>query len=455
MASRRRDLLDRRVRSRRGPVGRGVAVEVPRRRLRRPVGRTQVGASPRRRTRTRGTGPTGWRCCARGSRPQEVVERLTAADEGASTGSSASSTRGRGASLHRRGVHDWAGAAPATGYAAQGNILVSAGRSTRSPTFEAGSGPLAERLLDCLDAAQAAGGDRRGQQSAALLVVERDGGYAELSDVVVDLRVDDHERPVEELQRIYGCTTALFGKTPRRSGSPSTTTLAAELAAAGAARLRRASWTRVPGAGPGTRTSRSGRRRERIDPVVLEALRRRLTSASRSPSSTSSKASRSTTTFVWRPVRRRLGIEVRDQRLHRGEGRRPGHRGAQRGEAGTRRCTSSSRARDVHDRRRGVDAPAGTLVFAGPAEARRRRASRRRRSSRSAASRACPRDLRRGRRSSPRSVTCGTGTERGTRAMAERWPGTRSLAGPLQPRVLREHDGNRERRSSICAGRSS
>ena len=63
--------------------------------------------------------------------------------------------------------------------------------------------PLAERLIDCLAAAQAAGGDRRGQQSAALLVVERDGGYAGLSDILVDLRIDDHERPVEELRRLY------------------------------------------------------------------------------------------------------------------------------------------------------------------------------------------------------------------------------------------------------------
>jgi uncharacterized Ntn-hydrolase superfamily protein len=83
-------------------------------------------------------------------------------------------------------------------------------------TFEStAGGPLAERLLDCLDAAQAAGGDRRGQQAAALLVVERDGGYAALSDVLVDLRVDDHPRPLEELRRLHGIHHALFGKTPR------------------------------------------------------------------------------------------------------------------------------------------------------------------------------------------------------------------------------------------------
>jgi uncharacterized Ntn-hydrolase superfamily protein len=70
-------------------------------------------------------------------------------------------------------------------------------------------------LIDCLAAAQAAGGDSRGQQSAALLVVERDGGYAALSDTLIDLRVDDHERPIDELRRLHGLHQALFGKTPR------------------------------------------------------------------------------------------------------------------------------------------------------------------------------------------------------------------------------------------------
>src|SRR5206468_3991721 len=78
-------------------------------------------------------------------------------------------------------------------------------------SFEASAGkPLAERRIDCLAAAQAAGGDSRGQQSASLLVVERDGGYANLSDAVVDLRVDDHELPIEELRRIYVLHDEIF-----------------------------------------------------------------------------------------------------------------------------------------------------------------------------------------------------------------------------------------------------
>jgi uncharacterized Ntn-hydrolase superfamily protein len=70
-------------------------------------------------------------------------------------------------------------------------------------------------LIEALAAAQAAGGDRRGQQSAALLVVERDGGYAGLSDTLVDLRVDDHDDPIVELHRLYGIHQLLFGRTPR------------------------------------------------------------------------------------------------------------------------------------------------------------------------------------------------------------------------------------------------
>jgi uncharacterized Ntn-hydrolase superfamily protein len=66
------------------------------------------------------------------------------------------------------------------------------------------------QLLSCLDAAQAAGGDSRGQQSAALVVVQRDGGYAQLSDSLVDLRVEDHERPLEELRRLYDLHQEVF-----------------------------------------------------------------------------------------------------------------------------------------------------------------------------------------------------------------------------------------------------
>ena len=136
--------------------------------------------------------------------------------------------------------------------------------------------PLGERLLRCLAAAQLAGGDRRGQQSASLLVVERDGGYAKLTDVLVDLRVDDHERPIEELRRLYAIHQQLFGHTPRSEWLEVDDALREELSSrlgalgrdgdlaealfdwAGVENLEE----RVEGA-------------EWIDPVVLDELRRR------------------------------------------------------------------------------------------------------------------------------------------------------------------------------------
>ena len=124
-------------------------------------------------------------------------------------------------------------------------------------------------------AAQAAGGDRRGQQSASLLVVEKDAGYAKLSDTVVDLRVDDHERPIAELRRIFAIHRELFGVTPPEDwvdvDEPLAEELESRLAKLGfGGELGRAfaDWAgkenleeRVNGI-------------ERVDPVVLEALRK-------------------------------------------------------------------------------------------------------------------------------------------------------------------------------------
>jgi uncharacterized Ntn-hydrolase superfamily protein len=171
---------------------------------------TQAYANPR-------YGSDGLKLLQDGLSAEEVVERLTSADEGRDQRQLGVVDReGRSASFTGAECLEWAGGRTGPCYAAQGNILVSAETvDAIAETFESSKGTLAERLLDCLDAAQAAGGDRRGQQSAALLVVEEDGGYAQLSDTVVELRVEDHERPLEELRRIYRLHEALFGETPR------------------------------------------------------------------------------------------------------------------------------------------------------------------------------------------------------------------------------------------------
>jgi uncharacterized Ntn-hydrolase superfamily protein len=231
---------------------------------------TQAYANPR-------YGPDGLALLREGLSAQEVVERLTAADEGRDHRQvGVVDAQGRGASFTGSECMDWAGGRTGDCYAAQGNILVSSETvDAIAETFERARGTLAERLLDCLDAAQAAGGDRRGQQSAALLVVERDGGYAGLSHEVVDLRVDEHERPLEELRRIYVMHQAIFGKTPAEEWLDVDGDLARELGD----RLARLGYAGDLGHAFFTWAGNENLEErvdgvERVDPVVLEELRR-------------------------------------------------------------------------------------------------------------------------------------------------------------------------------------
>jgi uncharacterized Ntn-hydrolase superfamily protein len=233
---------------------------------------TQSYANPR-------YGPDGLALLRDAHSAEDVVEALTSADDGrADRQLGVVDREGRAATFTGAGCHDWAGGRTGAGYAAQGNILVS-GETVEAlaATFEQnGHLSLAERLIECLAAAQAAGGDRRGQQSASLLVVEKDAGYAGLSDVVVDLRVDDHELPIVELRRLYALHNELFGVTPTEDWLAVDQTLAAELRQRlaelgydGELNTAFRDWAgtenleeRVDGV-------------DRIDPVVLAALRKR------------------------------------------------------------------------------------------------------------------------------------------------------------------------------------
>ena len=98
----------------------------------------------------------------------------------------------------------WAGGVTGTGYACQGNILAAEEVVTSmASAFEGTRGELADRLLGALEAAQAAGGDKRGMQSAALLVVRPSDAYPEYRHRYIDLRVEDHADPINELVRLY------------------------------------------------------------------------------------------------------------------------------------------------------------------------------------------------------------------------------------------------------------
>ena len=227
---------------------------------------TQSYANPR-------YGPDGLALLRQGLAATEVVQRLTEADDGRESRQlGIVDAEGRGASFTGSDCHEWAGGRTGTGYAAQGNILVSTETvDALANTFESSSGPLAERLLECLSAAQAAGGDRRGQQSASLLVVERDGGYAGLSDLVVDLRVDEHGRPIEELRRLYGIHQALFGKTPRSEWLAVDDELRAELRE----RLDKLGYERLADWAGVENLEERVDGGDAVDPVVLDELRRK------------------------------------------------------------------------------------------------------------------------------------------------------------------------------------
>jgi uncharacterized Ntn-hydrolase superfamily protein len=229
---------------------------------------TQAYANPR-------YGPDGLAHLREGLSAQETVDRLTSADDGrAQRQVGVVDREGRSATFTGDDCLDWAGGIAGRCFAAQGNILVSEETVAALATaFEATAGrPLAERLIECLAAAQAAGGDSRGQQSAALLVVEHEGGYAGLSDSLVDLRVDDHETPIAELGRLYDAHGLLFGKTPRSEWLP----LDGELGAEVQERLHTLGYdgeeALVTWAGAANLEERVDGT-ERIDPVVLAELR--------------------------------------------------------------------------------------------------------------------------------------------------------------------------------------
>ena len=149
-------------------------------------------------------GPRGLAMLRSGKSATDVVRELTANDsDRARRQLGIVDHLGRVAHFTGTRCHAWAGAKQGEYYTVQGNLLVSqATTDAMADAFEVARGELGERLVAALEAGQAAGGDARGRQSAALVVVREQGGYAELNDRYLDLRVDDHPRPIVELRRL-------------------------------------------------------------------------------------------------------------------------------------------------------------------------------------------------------------------------------------------------------------
>lgn len=147
-----------------------------------------------------------------GLTPEQVGLALTAPDEEASQRQfGIVDAQGRSFTFTGKDCFNWAGGRAGKNYAAQGNILAGAAVvDALAETFEQSEGDLADHLLQSLAAGQAAGGDKRGQESAALLVVRAGGGYGGGNDRYLDLRVDDHPAPIDELKRLLNLHRLYF-----------------------------------------------------------------------------------------------------------------------------------------------------------------------------------------------------------------------------------------------------
>ncbi len=159
--------------------------------------------------------PDGLSMMRTGRSARDTLDALVGADGGrAQRQAGVVDAQGGAATYTGDDCHAWAGGRTGDGYAVQGNILVGPEvvEAMESAWVASTGSPLAERLLATLAAGDDAGGDRRGRQSAALLVVRAGGGYGGESDVEVDLRCDDHSAPVGELRRLYDLHQLYFGR---------------------------------------------------------------------------------------------------------------------------------------------------------------------------------------------------------------------------------------------------
>jgi uncharacterized Ntn-hydrolase superfamily protein len=181
-----------------------------------PFARAGVGAVATQSYANYLYGPDGLELMAGGMPADQVIAKLTNEDEERGLRQVGMvDSAGKAASFTGDDCHDWAGHIVGDGFACQGNILVPGTVEAMAETFEAarkGDGELADWLVEALAAGQAAGGDSRGRQSAAVLVVREGGGYGGNNDHYLDLRVDDDPYPIRRLKKLVGIHHLFFGE---------------------------------------------------------------------------------------------------------------------------------------------------------------------------------------------------------------------------------------------------
>lgn len=169
-----------------------------------PAAAAQVGAVATQAMANTSYKSRGLELLGQGRSASEVVELLTTSDPNREHRQVGVVDRdGAAASFTGSACFEWAGGRTGPGYACQGNILAGADVvDAMVGSFESIQGSLSHRLLAALAAGDGAGGDRRGRQSAAILVARSGAGYGGFDDRMIDLRVDDHSNPVPELARL-------------------------------------------------------------------------------------------------------------------------------------------------------------------------------------------------------------------------------------------------------------
>ena len=177
-----------------------------------PWAKAEVGAIATQSWANTRYGPVGLDLLAKGKSAAETVKLLTEADrQKARRQVGVIGVDGNASSFTGTGCMDWAGHQTGKHYAVQGNILAGPEVvAAMAKAFEEAEGDLAHRMIESLRAGQKAGGDKRGRQSAALLVVRKGWGYSGFNDRYRDLRVEDHPQPIEELARVLAVHEKVF-----------------------------------------------------------------------------------------------------------------------------------------------------------------------------------------------------------------------------------------------------
>jgi uncharacterized Ntn-hydrolase superfamily protein len=246
-----------------------------------PWGRAGAGAVATQAMANLAYGPDGLDLLADGLPADQVVARLTDADDGYEHRQvGVVDARGRGATFTGGSCLDWAGGEAGDGYAVQGNILVGpqvVAEMTRAWQHRAGEA-FERRLLAALAAGDRSGGDRRGRQSAALRIWREGAAYGGILDIAADLRVDDHRAPVDELGRLLDLHELYFGKPEPASLLPLEGDVAAEVAVSldklGYPTDRGARLVEALDSWAGVENFEERLVPGKLDPVLLEQLRR-------------------------------------------------------------------------------------------------------------------------------------------------------------------------------------